>query len=354
VTRAATLLVAALVSAGCVRDSEPEPVGRHLVYTQDLAWPKTTIWIGDVDGRRMRRLIGGFNPLVSPDGRRVAFNRCRVASENCRVGLSPGKLYTVSPKGGAPELVSQSFSADGWFPDSKHLLSVDGRIAKLNVDTGKQTVLARPPRQLLGWSISPTGDEVVYAVLGKGVPTHICPFKGDLFVAQADGGGTRPLTAEGRDSDPVWVADAILFAREKRGCRLTPSSGIWTMHPDGTEIRPIVRVAPRRFAWNGYYGLRPHGRVTGASLLLAGVRTEWGDELALHELTRRRVRRPDLDPRPRYGRSMYVDHVSRDGRHVLAAGCGAEAPCTITVFSVLHRRARDIVTGRVGEAHWNR
>lgn len=352
--RRAALLVAALVCAGCVPDSDDKPRGTYLAYTQHLSWPKATIWIGDAEGRSMRRLTAGFSPLVSPDGRRVAFNRCVTPSQDCRTGLAPGELYTVSPRGGEPERVSGSFSADGWFPDSRHLLSVDGAMVKLDVETGEETVLARPSRELLGWSISPAGDDVVYAVLGKGVPTHICPFKGDLFVARADGGGTRRLTSEGRDSDPVWVDDSILLARERQGCAATPASGIWRMRPDGTEMRPIVHVAPRRFAWNGYYGLRPHGVVTGRPLLLAGVRTEWGDELALLDLRTGRLRRPDLDPRPRYTRSMYVDHVSRDGLHVLATGCGAEWPCTISVFSVRDRRVRDVVTGRVGDAHWNR
>jgi hypothetical protein len=353
VTRAAALLAAALLVTGCAGDSDNDPVGKYLAYTQQLAWPKATIWVGDVDGRRMRRLTSGFSPLVSPDGRRIAFHRCVTASPNCRTGLAPGQLYTVSPNGGEPELVSRSFAAHGWFPDSRHLLSVNGAIAKLDVETGEKTVLARPPRQLVGWSISPAGDEIVYAVLGKGVPTHICPFDGDLFVARADGGGTRRLTSEGRDSDPVWLSDSILLARERRGCG-QPASGIWTIRPDGTALRPILRVAPRRFAWNGYYGLRPHGRVMGRPLLLAGVRTEWGDELALVDQRSARIRRPDLDPRARYRRSMYVDHLSRDGRHVLVTGCGAAGPCTISIYSVLDRRHHDVIRGRVSGAHWNR
>jgi hypothetical protein len=349
----AALLVAALTCAACAGNSDQEPVARYLAYAQHLGWPKTTIWIGDVDGRRMRRLTSGFRPLVSPDGRRVAFHRCLVASANCRVGLDPGPLYVVSPEGGDPELVSRSFFADGWFPDSRHLLGVGSAIVKLDVETGQESVLARPPRQVIGWSISPAGDEVVYAVLGEGVPTDICPFDGDLFVAKADGGGTRRLTSEGRDSDPVWLDDEILFAREKRGCG-PPASGIWMMRRDGTETRSIVRVAPRRFAWNGYYGLRPHGRVQGGRLVLTGVRTEWGDELALLDLRTGRIRRPDLDPHPRYRRWMYIDNVSRDGRHVLATACGAAGPCTISIFSVVDREARHLVTGRVSEAHWNR
>jgi hypothetical protein len=51
---------------------------------------------------------------------------------------------------------------------------------------------------------------------------------------------------------------------------------------------------------------------------------------------------------------MYVEQVSRDGRFVLSTACGAENPCTISIFSVLEHPARDVVTGKVGNAHWNR
>jgi hypothetical protein len=153
----------------------------------------------------------------------------------------------------------------------------------------------------------------------------------------------------------VWGDGGIAFARHlrKRSCA-TLSPGIWGVQPDGSKLRPIVAVAPRRFAWNGYYGLRPHGWVQGGPLLLAGVRSEWGDELAIVDTRSGRIRRPDLNPRPRYTASMAVDHLSRDGHHVLGIGCGAEYPCTIQIYSVLERKANNVITGRVGGPHWNR
>jgi hypothetical protein len=126
------------------------------------------------------------------------------------------------------------------------------------------------------------------------------------------------------------------------------------MLPDGSDNRDVVFPAPRRFAWNGYYGLRPFGRVRGRPLLLAGVRTEWGNELALVDLRSGRIRKADLDPRPRSRAPMYVGYASRDGRHAVGTGCGAEFPCEISLYSVLERRGRTIASGRVAGAHWNR
>jgi hypothetical protein len=75
VTRAAALLAAALVTAGCVHGSDEEPIRRYLVYSKGPVWPNHAILIDDVDGRKMRRLTRGEYGLVSPDGRLIAITR---------------------------------------------------------------------------------------------------------------------------------------------------------------------------------------------------------------------------------------------------------------------------------------
>ena len=91
--------------------------------------------------------------------------------------------------------------------------------------------------------------------------------------------------------------------------------------------------------------------IQGRPLLVAP--TELGLELAFVDTRRGRVRKPDLDPRPRYGRPMYIDDVSSDGRHMVGAACGAEAPCEIWTYSI-GRRARRLQTGQVSYPDWNR
>jgi hypothetical protein len=342
VIRRAALLLAALVCAGCVRDSESEPIRRYLVYSKGGMWPNHTIWIGDVDGRNMRRLTRGEHGLVSPDGEAIAITR-------------PSGVRLMRPDGSEERELGRGRAA-GWFADSRGLL-VFRRDALVSVDTedGDESVLVPDIALLRGWTVSPDGERLAYGLARKEARSGECGEYSDVYVVDGDGGSRRRLTRDGRSSDPIWGDGTIAFAREpvKPPCAL-PKSGIWTMGENGKDLRAILPRAPRRFAWNGYYGLRPHSWVSGGSLLIAGVRTEWGDELALVDTRTRRIRRPDLDPRPVYRRHMYVDYVSRDGRHVLATGCGAEYPCTISIFSVPRRRIRDLITGRVGEAHWNR
>jgi dipeptidyl aminopeptidase/acylaminoacyl peptidase len=343
VTRAAALFLAALVSAGCVRDSEPQPVRRHLVYSKGQAWPNHTIWIGDVDGRNMRRLTRGEYGLVSPRGDVIAITR-------------PSGVRLIRPDGVEEREIGRGRAA-GWFADSRHLL-LFRRNALVSVDTddGDETVLVPDTALLRGWAVSPNGERLAYGLARKETRSGECGEYIDLHVVDSGGGSRRQLTHDGRSSDPIWGGDGrIAFAREpvKPPCAF-PKSGLWTIHENGGELQPVVPEAPRRFAWNGYYGLRPYAFASGRSLLVAGVRTEWGDELALVDMETRRIRKPDLDPRPRYRRNMYVDYVSRNGSHVLATACGAEYPCTISIYSVLRHQARHLVTGRVGDAHWNR
>jgi len=252
------------------------------------------------------------------------------------------------------EFVSRGDAAQ-WLADSRHLLVFRREgLVSVDIQDDDATVLVRRTGLLRGWSESLDGTELAYALAKKESRSGECGEYVDIYVVDRDGGSRRRLTRDGRSSDPVWRDGRIAFAREpvKPPCA-PPNAGIWTMASDGRDVHPVIRTAPRRFAWNGYYGLRPYGFVRRESLILAGVRTEWGDELALIDSRTKRIRRPDLDRRPRSRQSMYVDYVSRDGRHVLGAGCGAEFPCTIRIYSVLEHRARVLRTGRVG-AHWNR
>jgi hypothetical protein len=337
--RAAALVAVALLSAACGSSNETTPAAAapstYLVYTRALGTPQQAVWIGDVNGARMRRLARGSYGLVSPDGRRVAISR-------------RGGIYTVDPNGGSERFVARGKPA-AWFPDSRHLLAVQKR-ALVTIDLDDRSLDVIEQREVATWSISPDGTMLAYDVYLPRPPSGECGF--DIHRARIDGSSKRRLTTGGRSSHPVWGTDSIAFAYRPAGTGCFKPR-IWRMAPDGRGKAPVMRTLPSRFTGRRY-GVRPFGWVSGSPLLLATTPTEWGAELTLVDTRSGRVRVPDLDPRPRLATPMYADHPSRDGRNVVGAACGAEPPCTIRIYSVAAGRARELITGNVAYPHWNR
>jgi hypothetical protein len=339
--RAAPLVAAALACAACGAGNggSAEPASgqaRYLVYTKGLGTQRQALWIGDVEGRRMRRLTRGNYGLVSPDGTTIAVSR--------RAGI-----FTVDPRGRSERFVARGRPAS-WLPDSRHLLAMQPR-GFVNIDLNDGGVEVIDRRDVTTWTLSPDGTSVAYDVYREQPPAGECSF--DVYSARVDGSSKRRLTTGGRSSHPAWGETSIAFAFRPVGTGCFKPR-IWAMRSDGGQKRPVMRTLPNRFAFGGRYGVRPFGWVSASPLVLATIPTEWGAELAVVDSRSGRVRVPDLDPRRRLTTPMYADHTSRDGRYVVGAACGAEYPCTIRIYSVSERRGRELITGRVAYPHWNR
>jgi hypothetical protein len=338
--RAALLAAAALLCAACgtADDAAPRAASpsKYLVYTRAIGTAKQAIWIGDVEGRRMRRLTRGGYGLVSPDGATIAVWR-------------QAGIFRVGPDGRGARFLTRGHPA-AWLPDSRHLLATNPKgLVRIDLQDGSVEVIER--REVTTWSISPDGTALAYDVYLSRPPSGECGF--DIYSAQIDGSSKRRLTTGGRSSHPVWGADSIAFAYRPTGTGCFRPR-IWQMGTEGGLRAPVMRTLPNRFATLGRYGVRPFAWVSGSPLLLATIPTEWGAELALVSSRSGRARVADLDPRPRRERPMYVDHPSRDGRYAVGAACGAEGPCTIRIYSVAAGRARELITGDVRYPHWNR
>lgn len=283
----------------------PAPAGgRHLVYVAGADASTPTVWIADVDGSHARKLGPGSVAVVAPDGKTVAVRRA-------------DGIYLLSSVDGKVlrRLTPRRLRPQAWSPDGQTLIATRaGDLAVLELDaidrkTGRVRVLNSG--SIYGFDFSPKGDEIVYSraptVSGQGP----CGDVFDLYAAKLAGGASRRLTRDGADAFPVWGPKEIAFSRFPGGGGIDDCSapGIWTMNPDGSNVKPVIDRAPARLAGDGLYGLQPLGWLDGDHIL-TGIRSDNGNQGAVLNTKSGKLRRlPD-----------YADEASRDGRFVVGSG----------------------------------
>jgi hypothetical protein len=307
VTAAAVL---ALAAAGC-SDSSQKPVAavpapaaeQHLVYVYGKDPSQASVWIADVDGSHGRKLGAGSVAVLTLDGKAVAVRR--------RDGI-----YLLSTSGRVlRKLTSGRLRPQAWSPDGQTLIATRaGQLGVLELDaidrsSGRVRRLA--DGSLYGFDFSPKGDEVVYSraptVTGQG----LCGDVFDLYVAKVSGGKPRRLTRDGTEAFPVWGPSGIAFSNFPGGGTIEDCSapGIWTMNPDGSNVKPVIDRAPANLAGDGLYGLQPLAWLD-ANHIMTGIRSDNGNQGAVLDTKSGKLRRlPD-----------YADEASSDGRFVVGSG----------------------------------
>jgi len=337
----AALTVGALVAVGC--GGGQVAVERHLVFVHLTKPTNATVWIGDANGGRAHRLTRGYAAVVSPDGRTIA------------VGRSDG-IHLVSSDGKRERrLTTANRWPEAWSADGKWIIAAtDYSLAVVDADSGGSRLVARGV--FYGFGFSPDGRRLVYARAPRKAGEDICSARPDLYVMGLAGGARSRLTRDGRSAFPVWGSGRIAFMRLPQRLRLGDcfAPGIWTMRPDGRDVRPVVARAPRRLSRAGYYGLQPVAWL-GRGRLLVGVRSEWGNEGATLDIARKRLRRLELctgQGTHRGCRVYYVDKASHDGR--LVVGDGGNEKITISIIQVSDGRPIFTLRGDVCCPDWNR
>lgn len=188
----------------------------------------------------------------------VTFNTtCAASSAIAFVSNGPGLLaiFLVNPDGsGLTNLTDGSVPA--WSPDKTRIaffgfgvevIGVDGSgRARLTEDLTqelKQRILPDP----LQWS--PDGTTIAFTVDASALGEGCCPV--DMWLARADGGGTRKLVADG--SAPSWSPDGrrIAFTSSRDG-----NDEIYVINSDGSGLtrlteRPDFRDLSPRWSPDG-------------------------------------------------------------------------------------------------------
>jgi TolB protein len=267
------------------------PDGKQIVFNEGPAAASGVgeIWLMNADGSNQRLVVVEENfsddrPSFTPDGNSILFNRCSRLAEECaiyRIGVDGSGLRALTKY----ELGILDLSASA-SPDGQSLLftgiSHDGIIAALFLKGSDGSPLQRltpvplSPRQP-NWS--PDGKTIAFS-------THCCnPQNQEIWTVRPDGSELRRLTNNGNDYfagphdfHPSWSpqGDAIVFERDAPDFS---SSAIVVMRGDGTGLTKAItlpRSRPDVDARRSSVRLRAQGQIRFKQIEEGGALPRWG------------------------------------------------------------------------------
>jgi Tol biopolymer transport system component len=275
------------------------PDGRQIAFMAPIGPERATLYVMDTDGTGVRRIPGLPNNAVSPSWQPVLSDQTVPAPGRSmangpiyfRVGGADGgsRVESILPDGTGRHVV---FPDGGPVHYSRIDFSPDGtRIAFDNFLQGEYGIETADPdgtdlvRLTDGvndsWATwSPDGRKIVFSSTRSdptiegclpGFPHEFgCPT--DIYVMSSDGSNVVRLTDDpAEEFMPVWSPDGsrIAFVRNTQGTPVM-SPVIFTMNPDGTDVRQISSGVGGSDFW-------PSWSPDGTQVVFAAIRNEdWG------------------------------------------------------------------------------
>jgi hypothetical protein len=316
--RCAALAVAMLIAGGAAAPAGGASASNGAIaYLTGTAKSLPSVWVADAGGTNARKLAQGDAPVLSPNGATVAVSDLAASGP----ALS---LYPAS--GGAPvgyfNILHANATALAWSADSRYLaVSLTGNnapslagygLAIIDTETGTEKTVASGP--IYGASFAPgTSDTLVYARASSLSATA----SSNIYTVAADGTQSKQITTDGRSADPVWGTRGIAFDHERLRKNYAPLDQIWLMQPNGRGRKQITHTKVGLLV----VGLVPLAYSAGGTRLVAefeGEDTSTGYTVSIltGHATQLKVG----------NESVTAWGISRDGRSVLIAVGGFEAP----------------------------
>ena len=237
------------------------PPGRNgqIVYAR---FP--TLWIANTDGSGARKLpwvkrSATDNPDWSPDGRRIAFDRCAVKCEIWTIDADGTNQKRIGPDCLRKTGPCQDRITPAWSPNGK-LIVFGGNIGAVRptgVEHAELFVMnanGTGPRRLThisdgkepfsidvrGPAWSPNGTQIVFEV--ENFKTADPPNRRALYVINADGSDLRQLTpwSVNAGDSPDWSPDGKLILFRTISTSNRHHGNLHTIRPDGTGLTKLT------------------------------------------------------------------------------------------------------------------
>ena len=226
-------LIAALLACAGLLAAAPA-ADATLAYVKRTNTPRPQIWAAHDDGTHAHRLGAGTLPVVSPDGRWVAWEDTagrRVLMRNVKGRLVRRVARTSS-------IGDLAFS-----PDSKRLGAVlHGRLVVYDIAARELDVLAHG--FVNGFSFAPDAKALVYGTSGR-VESFAAP--SDLYAVTLDTESKTRVTRDRKSLNPLWGPNGdIFFDRQTPRDGDAPRYNLYAIHPDGGAFRRVtaLRIPP--------------------------------------------------------------------------------------------------------------
>ncbi len=235
-------LIAILLLAGTAKAQQTKGYYRFPTIHGDtiVFSAEGDLWRVTTQGGMARRLTSHpgeeSNPVLSPDGKTVAFTA---------EYEGPSEIYTMPLDGGLP--TRRTFHGDGagavsWAPDGGLVYATDlyatlpgTQLAVMDLSTGKSTL--EPLGQAADGTFDPSGKTLFFTRF---------PFQGS-HTKRYKGGTAQniwkythgqpeavPLTSDypGTSKNPMWWKGRVYFASDRDG-----TMNLWSMREDGRDLR---------------------------------------------------------------------------------------------------------------------
>jgi hypothetical protein len=223
-------IIASLIAGTALLAAAPAAQAT-LVYVKRPNSSAPQVWAADDDGAHARKIGSGTMPVISPDGRWVAwrdFSRDSVL------------LRKVDGRNVRRVARSAQIGTLGFSPDSRRLgVVLRSRLLVHDLSDHRDATVAHG--FVNGFSFAPDSTALVYGTTGR---NDAFDAPSDLYTVTLDGGRHKTRVTRDRKSlNPLWgPAGEIVFDRQSTRDGDAPRYNLFAIHPDGGALRRITSL----------------------------------------------------------------------------------------------------------------